>query len=130
MSRNDKAIKEEVYGSMYLIKCEGHTDHPRSDSYLGETEWTLNAKFVEHRRPSNTTSKVARPIHDRSLESDAHICTLCFDFRRRKKYVLYLYTIYYLIYMTTYIIYLFCDSVCILIFSIIYKKYMDILRFL
>ena len=32
--------------------------------YIGETERNLKARFMEHRRPSSTSSEVSRHIHD------------------------------------------------------------------
>ncbi|MCG8430833.1 MAG: hypothetical protein MJA29_06655, partial [Candidatus Omnitrophica bacterium] len=54
----DKLDKHQVTGPVYHIPCE---DCPAS--YVGETERSLKARFMEHRRPSSTTSEVSRHIH-------------------------------------------------------------------
>ncbi|XP_064635226.1 uncharacterized protein LOC135492606 [Lineus longissimus] len=54
----DKLDKHQVTGPVYHIPCG---DCPAS--YVGETERSLKARFLEHRRPSSTTSEVSRHIH-------------------------------------------------------------------
>ena len=54
----DKLDKHQVTGPVYHIPCGGC-----SASYVGETERSLKARFLEHRRPSSTTSEVSRHIH-------------------------------------------------------------------
>ncbi|XP_068724037.1 uncharacterized protein [Montipora capricornis] len=54
----DKMNKLQVTGTVYHIPCE---DCPAS--YVGETERSFKAQFMEHRRPSSSTSKVSRHIH-------------------------------------------------------------------
>ena len=39
------------------------------DLYIGETERSLNARFLEHRRPSTASSEVSQHIH---IESPGH----------------------------------------------------------
>ena len=39
------------------------------ESYIGETERSLKTRFLEHRRPSSTSSEVSQHIH---LESPGH----------------------------------------------------------
>ena len=45
-------------GPVYKIKCE-----ECEAMYIGETERSLKARFSEHRRPSSTTSEVAKHVH-------------------------------------------------------------------
>ncbi|XP_068704695.1 uncharacterized protein [Montipora foliosa] len=54
----DKLDKLQVTGPVYHIPCE---DCPIS--YVGETERSFKARFMEHRRPSSSTSEVSRHIH-------------------------------------------------------------------
>ena len=54
----DPVDKENVVGPVYKIKCE-----ECEATYVGETERSLKARFSEHRRPSSTTSEVAKHIH-------------------------------------------------------------------
>ncbi len=54
----DKILKEQVVGPVYHIPCD-----TCQASYLGETERSLKSRFMEHRRPSSTTSEVSRHIH-------------------------------------------------------------------
>ena len=44
-------------GPVYHIPCDSC-----NASYIGEIEKSLNARFLEHRRPSSTTWKVSRHI--------------------------------------------------------------------
>ena len=59
----DKTDKGEISGPIYHIKCEGHDKDQCDHDYIGETERTLKARFMEHRRPSSSTSEVSRHIH-------------------------------------------------------------------
>ena len=54
----DPVDKENVVGPVYKIKCE-----ECEAMHVGETERSLKARFSEHRRPSSTTSEVAKHIH-------------------------------------------------------------------
>jgi len=54
----DKLDKERVVGPVYKITCNNC-----EAAYVGETERSLKARFMEHRRPSSTTSEVAKHIH-------------------------------------------------------------------
>ncbi|XP_074661617.1 uncharacterized protein LOC141914249 [Tubulanus polymorphus] len=54
----DKLDKSRVVSPVYHIKCE-----QCSDSYVGETERSLRARFGEHRRPSSVTSEVSKHLH-------------------------------------------------------------------
>ena len=54
----DKTPKEQVCGPVYQIKC-----NDCSDSYIGETERSLKARFMEHRRPSCSSSEVSKHLH-------------------------------------------------------------------
>ena len=54
----DRVDKQRIVSTIYHISCED------SDaSYVGETELSLKARFLEHRRPSNTSSEVSRHIN-------------------------------------------------------------------
>ncbi|KAI8510832.1 hypothetical protein Bbelb_117480 [Branchiostoma belcheri] len=44
-----------------------------AETYIGETERSLKARFLEHRRPSSSTSEVSQHIH---IESPGHTVTL------------------------------------------------------
>ena len=59
----DKTKKEEVCGPIYHIKCEGSDNVKCEKDYIGETERNLKARFIEHRRPSSSTSEVSRHIN-------------------------------------------------------------------
>ena len=52
-----------ITGPVYRIACGGDSDNSCSEVYIGETERTLRARFMEHRRPSSTTSEVSKHIH-------------------------------------------------------------------
>ena len=54
----DPVDKENVVGLVYKIKCE-----ECEALYVGETERSLQSKLSEHRRPSSTSSEVAKHIH-------------------------------------------------------------------
>ena len=58
VKHKDPVDKEKV-GPVFKIKCE----EASQATYVGETERSLNARFSEHRRPSSTTSEVAKHIH-------------------------------------------------------------------
>ena len=60
----DKPDKKDICGPIYHIKCDGHENQECSKDYIGETERNLKARFMEHRRPSSTSSEVSRHIHD------------------------------------------------------------------
>ena len=54
----DKLDKFQVTGPVYHIPCEDC-----SASYVGETERSFKARFMEHRRPSSSSSEISRHIH-------------------------------------------------------------------
>ncbi len=54
----DPLPKEKVCGPVYHIPCNSC-----EAAYIGETERSLKARFMEHRRPSSTTSEVSKHIH-------------------------------------------------------------------
>ena len=54
----DKIDKERVVGPVYQINCTNCNTF-----YIGETERSLKARFLEHRRPSTVTSEVSRHIN-------------------------------------------------------------------
>ena len=59
----DKAKKSEICGPIYHIQCGGKNKNNCSHDYIGETERTLKSRFMEHRRPSSTTSEVSKHIN-------------------------------------------------------------------
>ena len=69
----DKSNKQEICGPIYHIKCEGDQNTKCNKDYIGETERTLKARFMEHRRPSSSTSEVSRHIHQ---DSPGHAVSL------------------------------------------------------
>ena len=55
---------------MYRLPCQGQTTRGQcKDAYIGETECSLKTRFLEHRRPSSTSSEVSQHIH---IESPGH----------------------------------------------------------
>ena len=62
-SPKDKTKKEYISGPVYHISCEGSVTSGCPDSYIGETERTLRARFQEHCRPSSANSEISRHIH-------------------------------------------------------------------
>ena len=54
----DKLDISRICGPVYHIGCD-----QCSDSYIGETERSLRARFGEHRRPSSVTSEVSKHLH-------------------------------------------------------------------
>ena len=64
----DPTDKENICGPIYQIKC----DHCEP-SYIGETERSLRSRFLEHRRPSSTTSEVSQHIHNAQPEHSISI---------------------------------------------------------
>ena len=54
----DKLDKGRTVAPVYSIRC-----NDCDASYIGETERSLKARFMEHKRPSSTTSEVSRHIH-------------------------------------------------------------------
>ena len=70
MSPKDKTEKKDTVGPVYMIPCQGQTTRGLcSESYIGETERSLKTRFLEHRRPSSTSSEVSQHIH---IESPGH----------------------------------------------------------
>nr|XP_054774799.1 uncharacterized protein LOC129282974 [Lytechinus pictus] len=66
----DKTEKKDITGPIYLIPCQGQTTKGLcQESYIGETERSLRTRFLEHRRPSSTSSEVSQHIH---IESPGH----------------------------------------------------------
>ena len=59
----DKAKKSEICGLIYHIQWGGKHEHNCSHDYIGETERRLKSRFIEHRRPSSTTSEVSKHIN-------------------------------------------------------------------
>ena len=58
MRLKDQVIKERMVGPVYRISCEDCEAF-----YIRETERSLNVRFLEHRRPSSSTSEVSIHIH-------------------------------------------------------------------
>ena len=70
----DKTKKSEVCGAIYHVHCTGSDNgNACQDSYIGETERTLKKRFLEHRRPSSSTSEVSNHIH---IDSPGHSVSL------------------------------------------------------
>ena len=70
----DKTKKSEVCGAIYHVQCAGSDKGSVcNDSYIGETERTLKKRFLEHRRPSSSTSEVSKHIH---VDSPDHSVSL------------------------------------------------------
>ena len=66
----DKTVKKDITGPVYMIPCQGQTRQGTcKESYIGETERSLRTRFLEHRRPSSTSSEVSQHIH---IESPGH----------------------------------------------------------
>ena len=66
----DKSEKKDITGPIYSIHCQGQTNRGQCEEfYIGETERSLKARFLEHRRPSSTSSEVSQHIH---IESPGH----------------------------------------------------------
>ncbi|KAI8497357.1 hypothetical protein Bbelb_246630 [Branchiostoma belcheri] len=74
VSPKDKTPKESKCGVVYHIQCQGQNSKgPCKETYIGETERSLKARFLEHKRPSSTTSEVSQHIH---IESPGHSVSL------------------------------------------------------
>ena len=74
MSPKDKTDKKDTVGPVYQIPCQGQTTKGQcKESYIGETERSLKTRFLEHRRPSSTSSEVSQHIH---IESPGHSVNL------------------------------------------------------
>ena len=69
MALKDKSEKD-ITGPIYSIHCQGQTNGGLCEEfYIDETERSLKARFLEHRRPSSTSSEVSQHIH---VESPGH----------------------------------------------------------
>ena len=67
---NDKTDKKDITGPLYLTRCQGKTSRGQcTETYIGETERSIKARFLEHRHPSSTSSEVSQHIH---IESPGH----------------------------------------------------------
>ncbi|KAI8516840.1 hypothetical protein Bbelb_054210 [Branchiostoma belcheri] len=70
----DKTPKEKKCGVIYHIPCQGKNNRgPCQETYIGETERSLKARFQEHTRPSSASSEVSQHIH---IESPGHHVSL------------------------------------------------------
>ena len=70
----DKTEKKNLTGVVYNIPCQGEISSGTcNESYIGETERSLNIRFLEHRRPSSYSSEVSQHIH---IESPGHTVSL------------------------------------------------------
>jgi len=82
----DPIDKQRVIGPVYQIKC-----NDCDASYVGETERSLKARFMEHRRPSSTGSEVSGHLHsdqeghDISIEDTKMLCVESKYFERGVK---------------------------------------------
>ena len=65
--------RKDTCGPIYHIKCKVKGDQQCKHDYIGETERTLKARFLEHRRPSSTSSEVSNQIN---LDSPGHSVSL------------------------------------------------------
>ena len=66
----DKSEKKDITGPIYSIHCQGQTNRGQCEEfYIGKTERSLKARFLEHRRPSSTSSEVSQYIR---IESPGH----------------------------------------------------------
>ena len=66
----DKEHKKNRTGVVYHIPCQGKTTRGQcKETYIGETERSLKARFSEHRRASTTSSEVSQHLH---IESPGH----------------------------------------------------------
>ena len=66
-------IPKEVCGPVYKIVRGGGGGEECNKTYTGERERSLKARFLEHRRPSSTSSEVSRHINKDKPEHDVHI---------------------------------------------------------
>ncbi|KAI8511634.1 hypothetical protein Bbelb_107340 [Branchiostoma belcheri] len=70
----DKTPQEKKCGVIYHIPCQGKNNRgPCQETYIGETERSLKARFQEHTRPSSASSEVSQHIH---VESPGHHVSL------------------------------------------------------
>ena len=89
----DKIDKERVVGPVYQINCTNCNTF-----YIGETERSLKARFLEHRRPSTVTSEVSRhinhecPTHNISMSNTKILTTEPRWFERGVKEAIYIRT--------------------------------------
>ena len=70
VSPKDKTEKKDITGPIYGVFCQGQTTRGKCEEfYIGETERSLKNCFLEHNRPSSTSSEVLNHIH---IESPGH----------------------------------------------------------
>ena len=70
VSPKDKTEKKDITGPIYGIFCQGQTTRGKcKEFYIGETVSSLKTRFLEHKRPSSTSSEVSNYIH---FESPGH----------------------------------------------------------
>ena len=62
ISHTPESTWEKEY-NIWLNKCEGSDSTKCDKDYMGEMESNLKARFMEHRRPSSSTSEVSRNIN-------------------------------------------------------------------
>ena len=66
----DKSEKKDITGPIYSIHCKGQTNRGQCEEfYIGETERSLKARFLVHRRPSSTSSERFPNIFTLSLRA-------------------------------------------------------------
>ena len=64
----DTSEKKDITGPIYSIHCQRQTNRWQCEEfYMGETECSSKARFLEHRRPSSLSSEVSQHIHIASL---------------------------------------------------------------
>ncbi|KAI8494650.1 hypothetical protein Bbelb_278760 [Branchiostoma belcheri] len=72
LGQKDKASKEKKCGVIYHIPCQGKNNKgPCQETYIGETERSLKARFQEHTRPRSASSEVSQ-----HMESPGHVVSL------------------------------------------------------
>ena len=87
----DPIAKDKVCGPVYDIQC-----NDCQDFYIGETERSMRARFLEHRRLSSTSSEVSQhihsvcPGHSVSLEQSNILCVDLRWFERGVKEAVYI----------------------------------------
>ena len=70
VSPKDKTKKKVITGPIYGNFCQGLTIRGKcKEFYIGKTECSLKTRFLEHMRPSSTSSEVSNHIH---IESPCH----------------------------------------------------------
>ena len=66
----DRLESKKVCGPVYKIVCGGGGGEECNETYIGETERSLTARFLEHRRLSSNSSEV---YNKDKIEHDVYI---------------------------------------------------------